>query len=186
LSHVVFLYIFNAVVRHEKHSHAISASGNYSYNSAAAVQSVRGYRHSGTCNSYADSNPSRPYNLGSTAPSSARREACVAPRGMYTRRAAFILRTLVARRGNSAPLRIFSSLLLSLGHAYAAFGSWGLVVPATFASETSAAGNCPCTFRTASVTPLPDFGSCVGKRTALRAFSVCSPEGRYLGSRRPI
>jgi hypothetical protein len=44
------------------------------------------------------------------SPSSARREACVAPRGMYTRRAAFILRTLVARRGNSAPLRIFSSL----------------------------------------------------------------------------
>lgn len=34
-----------------------------------------------------------------------------------------------------------------------------------------------------------DFGSfcwCVGNRTALRAFSVCGPVGRYLGSRRPI
>ena len=36
------------------------------------------------------------------------------------------------------------------------------------------------------MTPLPVLGSCVGKRTALRAFSVCSPEGRYLGSRSPI
>jgi hypothetical protein len=33
------------------------------------------------------------------------------------------------------------------------------------------------------VTPLAE---CVGNLTALRAFSVCSPEGRYLGSRRPI
>lgn len=30
------------------------------------------------------------------------------------------------------------------------------------------------------------LASCVGKRTALRAFSVCGPVGRYLGSRRPI
>jgi hypothetical protein len=100
------------------------------------------------------------------------------------------LRTLVARRGISAPLDIFQSIFLPIRHGYAAFGSCGLVVPATspfLSPSTSTAGNCPCGFltcaRTASVT---DFGACVGKRTALRAFSVCSPEGRYLGSRRPI
>ena len=36
---LVLFCTFNAVVRHEKHSHAISASGNYSYNSVAAVRS---------------------------------------------------------------------------------------------------------------------------------------------------
>ena len=75
---------------------------------------------------------------------------------------------------------------------YAAFGSWGLVVPATEPRvaplAVSAGGSCPCClcFRTAFVTPLPVLGACVGKRTALSAFSVCSPEGRYLGSRSPI
>jgi len=33
---------------------------------------------------------------------------------------------------------------------------------------------------------LDALGWCVGKRTALSAFSVCGPVGRYLGSRRPI
>jgi len=33
---------------------------------------------------------------------------------------------------------------------------------------------------------LDALGWCVGNRTALSAFSVCGPVGRYLGSRRPI
>jgi hypothetical protein len=154
---------------------------------------IREHRHSVHMHSYAAQPNAQSFAVCPSSQASARRKSCIAPLGMYTctRRAAL---TPAHARGAA---RHFRTFLIPFHHinlllqAYAAFGSCGLVVPATSppvapSATSAAAGNCPCGFtcaRTASVTPI---FVCVGKRTALRAFSVCSPEGRYLGSRRPI
>jgi hypothetical protein len=188
---------FDAISRHESNGHAISIN-IYPYNAAAIPVWQQSNPRASPLSSHAFlcSPTQRPiFCRMSQLASLSSSKILYRSSGyvyMYTPR-----RPRSSARSWRGAARHFRTFLIPFHHinlllqAYAAFGSCGLVVPATSpfvapSATSAAAGNCPCGFtcaRTASVTP--NF-VCVGKRTALRAFSVCSPEGRYLGSRRPI
>jgi hypothetical protein len=137
---------FDAVAQHEKHSHAIG-SRTYSYIHANFVTPVRDYNHPVHMRSYAacDTHPCRPCD-STRKPQVVCKPMSSSGYVVYTPRRPPSSHARGAAR-HFPPLD-FLHRFLSLNHAYAAFGSCGLVVPVTSpfvapSATSTAAGNCP-------------------------------------------